>query len=104
MNVFQKKVKKLYILYIAQRILNEEIRNLEKHLVEIDSKRDSMNHLGQAVQVPIDLLEHLDRKEQCNPHFYTRHKIDFCAEEKERFSRVKTDFETIRSEIDKLLE
>jgi hypothetical protein len=79
----------------AQRELFEELHALERRLGELDKARDALAPLGDAAMVPLDLLDHLDRVDKCNPDVYSRHKLDFLLEEKLRLKRVKADFDAV---------
>lgn len=82
----------------AQKELFAELEALENRLAEMDSQRNILAPFGDLI--PLDLIDHIDRVENCNPDLYTRFKVDFLLEERLRLNRIVTDFQTVKNTID----
>ena len=83
----------------AQNKMNELVHSLQESIFSINRERDCLKEQGPNGMVPIELLYHMDRVEQCNPELYTKHKVEFVLEEKLRAKRIHDDYNILREEL-----
>uniref|UniRef100_A0A7S2RJS0 Mediator of RNA polymerase II transcription subunit 10 n=2 Tax=Mucochytrium quahogii TaxID=96639 RepID=A0A7S2RJS0_9STRA len=79
----------------AEKTLFGHINSLVSKYEKIDGMRDTLN----PGALPVDFLDHLDRLEQNHPDLYTRHKVDFCLEERERLRRITADIDVVKDTL-----
>jgi len=83
----------------AQQKLFDNLSELVQCYRRVDHNRNKVGDGGE-VKIPLELLDHLDRKDKKNnPDLFGKLKAETSLEERERLNRYAKNFDTISKEI-----